>query len=233
MGVGPYLIEYQFEHVPQSAVRGQVLADFLAEHPSLEIELTEVAQQEIVTTKPWVLQFDGSVTYERSGAGLLIQSLTGKVFQFMICLEFQCTNNQAEYEALVQGLQLLKERDIDKVSVWGDSMLVIQQVKGEYQCRDPILQQYCTMVQNLSRRFTQIEFYHVYRTDNQQANNLAQMASGYKDIFDNDQSFDVIEVQKPAYVRLKSVLNIGVTVQTEDWREPIKQFLADPRPEAD
>lgn len=133
----------------------------------------------------------------------------------------------------MQGLQLLKERDIDKVSVWGDSMLVIQQVKGEYQCRDPILQQYCTMVQNLSRRFTQIEFYHVYRTDNQQANNLAQMASGYKDILDNDQSFDVIEVQKPAYVRLKSVLNIGVTVQTEDWREPIKQFLADPRPEAD
>lgn len=132
------LMEYQFEHVPQSAVRGQVLADFLAEHPSLEIELTEVAQQEIVTTKPWVLQFDGSVTYERSGAGLLIQSLTGKVFQFMICLEFQCTNNQAEYEALVQGLQLLKERDIDKVSVWGDSMLVIQQVKGEYQCKDPI-----------------------------------------------------------------------------------------------
>lgn len=113
------LMEYQFKHVPQSAIRGQVLADFLADHPSLEIDLTEVAQQEVVLTRRWVLQFDGSVTHKRSGAGLIIRSPTGKEFHFMICMAFQCTNNQAEYEALVQGLLLLKERNIDNISVWG------------------------------------------------------------------------------------------------------------------
>lgn len=160
------LMKYQFEHIPQSAVRGQMLADFLAEHPSVEIELAEVSQQEMVMSKDWILQFDGSVTYERSEAGLIVVSPAGKTFLFMIRLEFQCTNTQAEYEALVRGLQLLKDRNVDRVSVWGDSMLVIQQVRGEYQCRDAILQQYCTVVQNLSKVFAKINFHQVYRTEN-------------------------------------------------------------------
>lgn len=98
------LMEYQFHHVPQSAVRGQVLADFLADHPGLEIDLAEVAHQEVVLARPWVIQFDGSVTHKCSGAGLVIYSPTGKEFHFVVRLAFQCTNNQAEYEALVQGL---------------------------------------------------------------------------------------------------------------------------------
>lgn len=86
----------------------------------------------------WRLQFDGSATYERSGAGIVVISPTRKEFRFMVTMDFQCTNNQAEYEALIQGLQLLKAAGIHKVSVWGDSLLIIQQVKGEYQCKDPI-----------------------------------------------------------------------------------------------
>lgn len=115
------LMEYQFQHVPQSAVRGQVLADFLADHPSLEIDVIEVAHQETVASRPWVLRFDGSVTHACSGAGLVIYSPTGKAFQFVVRLAFQCTNNQAEYE----GLILLKEASVANVSVQGDSLLII------------------------------------------------------------------------------------------------------------
>lgn len=95
------LVEYQFEHVPQSTIWGQVLVDFLVEHLNLEIDLAEIAQLEIKTAKHWILQLDRSIKYKCSGAGLLIQTSTRNVFHFMICLEFQCTNNQAEYEALV------------------------------------------------------------------------------------------------------------------------------------
>lgn len=47
----------------------------------------------------------------------------------MVRLAFQCTNNQAEYEALVQGLLLLKEGNVADVSIQGDSLLIIQQAK--------------------------------------------------------------------------------------------------------
>lgn len=224
-------MEYKFQHVPQAAVRGQVLADFLADHPSLDIDATEVAHQETTLTQSWVLQFDRSVTHTCSGAGLVICSPTGKTFRFMIRLAFQCTNNQAEYEALVQGLLLLKEADVDNMSVQGDSLLIIQQAKGEYQCRDLVLQQYCTMVQRLSNKFKQVKFHHIYRVDNWQANDLAQMASEYKEI-PGDPDFTMLELGKPAYTRVEEIFTI-MPVQPEDWREPIKRFLINPTPEAD
>lgn len=113
------LMEYQFIHVPQTAVRGQVLADFLAEHPSIDIESVKVCQQEAACSQVWRLQFDGSATYDRSGAGIVITSPAGHEFYFMVLLEFQCTNNQAEYEGLVQGLRLLQGRGVTSVMYGG------------------------------------------------------------------------------------------------------------------
>lgn len=149
------------------------MADFLVDHPSIEINLIEIAQHGIVLARPWVLQFDGSVMYKRNGVGLTIRSPIGREFHFMICLAFQFTNRQAEYEALIQGLLLLKERNIDNISVQGDLMIIIQQAKGENHCRDPILEQYCTLVQGLACRFKKLGFHHIYRAENQQANDLA------------------------------------------------------------
>lgn len=47
-------------------------------------------------------------------------------------LVFECSNNEAEYEALIVGVKILKKFGEKKISVYGDSDLVIKQVKGEY-----------------------------------------------------------------------------------------------------
>ena len=49
------------------------------------------------------------------------------------------TNNQAEYQALVKGLELLKEAHADAVEIFGDSLLVINQLAGIYECRSEVL----------------------------------------------------------------------------------------------
>jgi len=49
------------------------------------------------------------------------------------------TNNQAEYQALIKGLELLKEVHADAVEIFGDSMLVINQLAGSYECRSEVL----------------------------------------------------------------------------------------------
>ena len=51
-----------------------------------------------------------------------------------------CSNNQAEYEALLRGLKVLQEIVINSVEAFGDSILVVQQIQGEFNCFDETLQ---------------------------------------------------------------------------------------------
>lgn len=74
-----------------------------------------------------------------------------------------------------------------------------------------------------------MKFYHIYRVNNWQANDLAQMASEFKKI-PNNLDGTLLELGRPVYTRVEEIFNI-TPVQPEDWREPIKQFLANPTSE--
>jgi ribonuclease HI len=63
-------------------------------------------------------------------------------FDISARLEFTCTNNQAEYEALLHGLRLLKEMGVENVEAFGDSLLIVQHVRRENQCMDGVLNSY-------------------------------------------------------------------------------------------
>jgi len=63
------------------------------------------------------------------------------------------TNNQAEYQALIKGLELLKEVHADAVEIFGDSMLVINQLAGIYECRREVLITYYEKSIQLLRQF--------------------------------------------------------------------------------
>ena len=79
--------------------------------------------------------FDGSKTFQMAGIGIVLESPQGLKTKFGFRInEGECTNNQAEYEALVMGLELLLTLKIDIVEVFGDSQLVINQVKGDFGC---------------------------------------------------------------------------------------------------
>ena len=85
----------------------------------------------------WILYFDGSKTMEGSGAGfVLIDPEQNK--HFLSCrLEFKCTNNTIEYEALVQGLK--KEIEL---KVYGYSEIVVKQIQNKIHCISPHLKAY-------------------------------------------------------------------------------------------
>ena len=57
-------------------------------------------------------------------------------------LDFEVTNNQAEYEALITGLRVVKELGIDSLRVFSDSQLIVGQVRGEFKVRDPTMAKY-------------------------------------------------------------------------------------------
>jgi ribonuclease HI len=83
------------------------------------------------------------------------------------------TNNVSEYSALVKGLEYVLSRKIDKLNVYGDSMIVINQMKGIYKVRSENLTELYNRANNISKQFKEISFQHVYRDKNKIADKLA------------------------------------------------------------
>ncbi|PON55756.1 Ribonuclease H, partial [Parasponia andersonii] len=100
--LGIYDIEYQ----PRMAKKGQVMADFLVEIESFgeRHDLNQMSQLRPPST--WTLHTDGSTNASESGIGIVLQTPTGLRVEKALRFGFQATNNEAEYEALLQGLEL-------------------------------------------------------------------------------------------------------------------------------
>ena len=88
-------------------------------------------------------------------------------------LNFQCTNNIVEYEALLLGLKLLKKLGAKNIMVRGDFELVIKQIKGEYSVKHPRLRAYRNVVLDFLQCFTEIDFEFIPRGQNILANGMA------------------------------------------------------------
>ncbi|KAL0313505.1 UNVERIFIED_CONTAM: Ribonuclease HI [Sesamum radiatum] len=84
----------------------------------------------------WLLHVDGSSNANNGGAGVLLRSPDGVEMEMAARLSFPATNNEAEYEALVLGLQLALEMGVKEISMCTDSQLVAMQVEGSYETRE-------------------------------------------------------------------------------------------------
>ena len=95
------LSEFNIQYRPRTAIKGQVVADFIVEYTQLEGKGAEVLGQ-------WSIHTDGSSNRHAGGANVVIQTPEGDKIECMIRLDFPMINNEAEYEALVVGLDLAK-----------------------------------------------------------------------------------------------------------------------------
>jgi ribonuclease HI len=87
-------------------------------------------------------KFDGSDGREGQGVGVVLISHRGAIFETSTPLEYFYTNNQAEYEAILLVLQILSFIGVKHAEAFGDSLLIVQQVFGIYQCFDGSLNVY-------------------------------------------------------------------------------------------
>jgi hypothetical protein len=120
------LSEFNIWYQPPKAVKGQALADLIAERINTNIATLSV--------RVWAMYFDGSACEDGCGIGILLVSPRGVMYSFSIRLPAPCTNNLAEYEAVHRGRELLVEASAKAVEVFGDSKLVISQLMEEYRC---------------------------------------------------------------------------------------------------
>jgi ribonuclease HI len=126
----------------------------------------------------WTLYFDGSVIKTGAGAGLLFISPLGEHMRYVVRLHFPASNNMAEYEALLCGLRIAIETGIMCLDVRGDSQLVIDQAMKNVSCHDDKMEAYCNTVWALEDKFYSIELNHMLSRYNEEADELAKIASG-------------------------------------------------------
>ncbi|GAA0182927.1 hypothetical protein LIER_30455 [Lithospermum erythrorhizon] len=88
----------------------------------------------------WTLYMDGASNPKGEGAGILIQGLEESSFEHALRFQFQATNNEVEYEALVMGLLLAQSLGISRIVVKGDSKLAIKQIRGDCRVKNESLQ---------------------------------------------------------------------------------------------
>ena len=88
------------------------------------------------------MYFDGSLMKKDAGTGLVLVSPLGVCMRYMVHIHFP-SNNMAEYEALINGLRITIELGIQRLNIWGDSQLVINQVMKELSCHNAKMVAYC------------------------------------------------------------------------------------------
>jgi ribonuclease HI len=112
-----------------------------------------------------------------AGAGLLFVSPLGEHMRYTVRLHFPASNNMAEYEAILCGLKIAIEIGVKRLDMQGDSQLVIDQVMKNASCHDDKMEAYCKAVRALEDKFYGIELNHVPRRYNEEADELAKIAS--------------------------------------------------------
>ena len=80
--------------------------------------------------KKWIIHVNGSSTQHVGGIGVVLLSLEGDKMKHKVRLQYQTTNNEVEYEALLKGLELAKFVEAESILILRDSQLVIGQVNG-------------------------------------------------------------------------------------------------------
>jgi len=239
------MMEYDITYVPQKAVKGQALADFLAAHPVPDDSplVTDLPDEEVFavdTQDPWELYFDGASRSEpdadgtprrRAGAGIVFKSPHGEtIYHSFSLLKEECSNNEAEYESLIFGLLLALSMNIQHLHAYGDSQLIVRQVNRIYEVRKPELVAYWEAAHKLMEKFEHIQVNHVPRSKNASADALAKLASSLS-LPDGEAEIRVEERWLlPAVLELipeSHEVNIVLSTETgdEDWRKPFLDYF--------
>ena len=155
---GIILGAFNIKYMPRTFVKGQVLADLVAEftEPPLEkvVETQGMDGKSVDTIslqEPlfWKVYVDGAANQKGSGVGLVLVSPKKFTIKKSLRLGFLATKKEAEYEALLERMSTIQRMGGKAVEIFSGSRLVVGQVKGDMEARDERMQGYLSQVRHL------------------------------------------------------------------------------------
>ncbi|XP_014497027.1 uncharacterized protein LOC106758609 [Vigna radiata var. radiata] len=199
------LSEFGIKYEPRGSVKGQHLADFAAEMPPIGFE-------------EWMLYVDGASGRTVSGAGIVLEGPNGFLMEHSLIFKFKTSKNQAEYEALLAGLQLAKDMGARRVTCRTDSQLVVGQMNGDFQVREDHLLKYYHQACSLVKDFEDVKIQHIPREQNARADLLSKLSNGKE----KGQLTTIIrQVLLQPSVECLSI----TTDEATDWRVEVRKLI--------
>jgi ribonuclease HI len=211
------LNEFSIDYVHRSSIQSQALADFIG-------DWTPGAQEEEATkdAEAWIVFCDGSWGTFGAGAAAVLVAPSKIRTCYATRLDFSCTNNIDEYEALLLGLRKLKAMGIRRAILKTDSQVISGHVYKSNKARDPKLEKYLDIVRRLEASFEGFSVKNIPRGENEHANLLAKSAAQGLPL-PSEVFFETI---KAPSVKLLERAVLGISpMHSEDWRTEIISFL--------
>ncbi|KAD3642299.1 hypothetical protein E3N88_31523 [Mikania micrantha] len=214
--------EHGLTYLPRTAIKGQVLADFIMEGTTPKPPEGQVLSISSGTKEEgWVLYTDGASNMEGSGAGLILIDPAGVELTYALRLAFPSTNNEAEYEALIAGLQLAVKMKVQVLQANVDSLLVANQVNGSYETKGDKMKKYLAKTKSVLQLIPKWQVNQIARSQNKKADALSKLASV---VFAHLTKTVLVEVVTERAIQHEEVQS--VVLEEESWMTPIKDYLS-------
>ncbi|XP_021999239.1 uncharacterized protein LOC110896105 [Helianthus annuus] len=212
------LSAFEITYRTRGPVKGQAVADFLTEVPT-----GESIKDKTSLPKVWNLNTDGASSKEGSGAGLILIDPEGIEYTYALRFEFKTSNNEAEYEALLAGLQTAAKAGASSVLAHVDSLLVSNQVNEEYEAWEENMVRYLNQVNSLTSMFDSCKVVHIPISKNKKVDALSKLAAV---AFCHLSKEVLVEtLQTPAIEQAEAVMSISIQEKTR--MTPILDYLKD------
>ena len=171
----------------------------------------------------WKLSVDGASNAQGSGAGLILTSPEGIDIEYTLRFGFRTSNNEAEYEAVIAGLNLAHSLEVDQLEVYSDSQLVVRQIEDTYEAKSERMILFLRKVRDLLKKFVLVQVKHVPRAENSRVNALAKLATTSQE--DLSRSTPVEYLAEPSIDLYGEVVaQVGFKLT---WMEPIWDYIID------
>src|SRR4051812_12292030 len=162
--------DLQFKH--PTTIKAKVLPDFLVEWA----EVQTPGPQDL--SNSWTMYFDGSKRQQGSGAGVVLVCPKGTKLKYILQINFSnASNNKEEYEALIHGMRMAKTCGATRLSIYGDSNLVVQQAMRDCDAVADNMRAYQKLYNTLEGGFDSCALNYVTRANNTEADEHANIGS--------------------------------------------------------
>ena len=142
---GTILGAFDIKYMPRTSVKGQVLGDLVTKFTEPEVDellANRNKDEKLVDTisqcchPTWEVHVDGALNQKGSGVGLVLTFSEKVIVEKSLRLNFPVTNNEAEYEVLLEGMAMVQRMGGKSIKLFSDSRLVVGQVKREFEAKD-------------------------------------------------------------------------------------------------
>ena len=199
------------------------MADFVAEFAKPEIGFDQLDAATVNNEdRGWQVLVDRSSEEQGSGVEIVLEGLEGEKISYAVRLEFTATNNRAEYEALIAGLELAKAVKAVRVKIRTNSQLVANHVSEMFQPRDGKMEQYLKKVKQMIGKFEAVEVIQIPMEENSRADILARLAAVADPKLPKSVPLEV--KSSPSIEQNLEVLRID---QKCSWMDPMISYIRD------